>query len=132
MKKALFALLILLPTLAFAASQGRVDRLRRRCLARPATHQWNAQTQRCDRLIGGQKDEHGCLIPAGYSWCEAKQKCLRTWEEACTASSSSSVSGTPVPCAGCDRDVHGCIGSAGYSWCPVKQKCLRVWEEACQ
>jgi len=34
-------------------------------------------------LIGGQKDEHGCLIPAGYSWCETKQKCLRSWEEPC-------------------------------------------------
>src|SRR3989339_291323 len=37
-------------------------------------------------LIGGQKDEQGCLIGAGYSWCEAKQKCLRVWEEACPAS----------------------------------------------
>jgi hypothetical protein len=37
-------------------------------------------------LIGGQKDEHGCLIGAGYSWCEGKKKCLRTWEEACPAS----------------------------------------------
>lgn len=34
-------------------------------------------------LIGGQKDEHGCLIAAGYSWCESKQKCLRVWEEDC-------------------------------------------------
>lgn len=34
-------------------------------------------------LIGGQKDEHGCLIGAGYSWCEPKQKCLRAWEEGC-------------------------------------------------
>ena len=34
-------------------------------------------------LIGGDKDEHGCLIAAGYSWCEAKQKCLRLWEEVC-------------------------------------------------
>jgi hypothetical protein len=34
-------------------------------------------------LIGGQKDAHGCLIAAGYSWCESKQKCLRTWEEKC-------------------------------------------------
>lgn len=33
--------------------------------------------------IGGQKDEHGCLIAAGYSWCDSKQKCLRTWEESC-------------------------------------------------
>ncbi|MCL5666290.1 MAG: immunoglobulin domain-containing protein [Patescibacteria group bacterium] len=37
-----------------------------------------------EQVIGGQKDERGCLIAAGYSWCEAKQKCLRTWEEACT------------------------------------------------
>lgn len=36
------------------------------------------------KVIGGDKDEHGCLGPAGYSWCEAKQKCLRVWEEACT------------------------------------------------
>jgi len=43
-------------------------------------------------LIGGQKDEHGCIIPAGYSWCEAKQKCLRTWEEKCESPSSTDIS----------------------------------------
>jgi len=36
-----------------------------------------------DELIGGAKDEGGCLIAAGYSWCERKNKCLRTWEEPC-------------------------------------------------
>lgn len=36
-----------------------------------------------DQLIGGDQDEHGCLLAAGYSWCAAKQKCLRPWEEAC-------------------------------------------------
>jgi len=35
-------------------------------------------------LIGGETDEHGCLVAAGYSWCEEKQKCLRSWEENCT------------------------------------------------
>ncbi|MFA5010040.1 MAG: hypothetical protein WC553_02305 [Patescibacteria group bacterium] len=34
-------------------------------------------------LIGGQTDEHGCLVAAGYSWCEVKAKCIRTWEETC-------------------------------------------------
>lgn len=34
-------------------------------------------------LSGEQKDEHGCLIAAGYSWCEAKEKCLLIQEEAC-------------------------------------------------
>ena len=36
-----------------------------------------------EQPIGGDRDEHGCLIAAGYSWCESKQKCLRTWEEEC-------------------------------------------------
>jgi len=36
-----------------------------------------------DNLIGGFKDKHGCLGAAGYTWCEAKEKCLRTWEEPC-------------------------------------------------
>lgn len=34
-------------------------------------------------LIGGDRDEHGCIGSAGYTWCEPKQKCLRTWEEEC-------------------------------------------------
>lgn len=35
--------------------------------------------------IGGQKDEHGCLVAAGYSWCSARQECERSWERYCTA-----------------------------------------------
>ena len=34
-------------------------------------------------VIGGDVDEGGCLIAAGYTWCEPKQKCLRVWEEPC-------------------------------------------------
>jgi len=34
-------------------------------------------------LVGGDRDEHGCIPSAGYSWCEPKQKCLRIWEEEC-------------------------------------------------
>lgn len=36
-----------------------------------------------EQLIGGDTDEGGCLIAAGYSWCAAKNKCLRIWEEPC-------------------------------------------------
>lgn len=36
-------------------------------------------------LIGGDKDTGGCLIGAGYSWCEARQECVRVWETYCTA-----------------------------------------------
>ena len=34
-------------------------------------------------IVGSDRDEYGCIGSAGYSWCAAKQKCLRVWEEAC-------------------------------------------------
>ena len=34
-------------------------------------------------LLGGDKDEHGCIISAGYSWCESKQICVKLWEFQC-------------------------------------------------
>jgi hypothetical protein len=34
-------------------------------------------------IVGGDRDEHGCLGSAGYSWRELKNKCLRIWEETC-------------------------------------------------
>ncbi|MCX6796706.1 MAG: GerMN domain-containing protein [Candidatus Falkowbacteria bacterium] len=36
-----------------------------------------------NNLIGGQKNEHECLVAAGYSWCPSTQKCQRMWEEYC-------------------------------------------------
>ena len=54
-------------------------------------------------VVGGDRDEHGCIGSAGYSWCEPKQKCLRIWEEACYASDEQEIqyllaqkSGKPV------------------------------------
>jgi membrane-bound inhibitor of C-type lysozyme len=42
-------------------------------------------------LVGGDKDEHGCLGSAGYSWCALKNKCLRVWEEPCEVNSANSI-----------------------------------------
>jgi len=36
-------------------------------------------------IVGNDRDAHGCIGSAGYTWCEVKQKCLRTWEELCVA-----------------------------------------------
>jgi len=36
-----------------------------------------------DCIIGNETDEHECVLMAGYTWCELKQKCLRDWEELC-------------------------------------------------
>ena len=38
-----------------------------------------------DFIVGNDRDSYGCIPSAGYSWCEEKQKCLRTWEESCDA-----------------------------------------------
>jgi hypothetical protein len=35
---------------------------------------------------GSDRDAHGCIPSAGYTWCEEKQECLRPWEGNCTAS----------------------------------------------
>jgi hypothetical protein len=52
-----------------------------------------------EAIIGGDSDVHGCKASAGYTWCEAKGKCIRMWEEECM-----------------------CAGIAGYS-CPREYKC---------
>jgi hypothetical protein len=36
-------------------------------------------------LLGSDRDAHGCIGSAGYTWCEAKNKCIRPWEEECVS-----------------------------------------------
>ncbi len=36
-----------------------------------------------ETLVWSDKDEHGCIGSAWYTWCSVKNKCLRTWEEKC-------------------------------------------------
>ncbi|KAJ3260868.1 hypothetical protein HK103_007431 [Boothiomyces macroporosus] len=74
-------------------------------------------------VVGGDRDAHGCIPSAGYTWCESTQQCQRSWEQQCPAVEKRAVGG--------DRDAHGCIPSAGYTWCESTQKCQRSWEEQC-
>lgn len=34
-------------------------------------------------LVGGDRDAHGCIGSAGYTWCPKQATCLRIWEENC-------------------------------------------------
>lgn len=43
-------------------------------------------------LVGGDRDVHGCIGSAGYSWCPKKEKCLRIWEESCYADPAEEIS----------------------------------------
>ncbi|KAJ3268258.1 hypothetical protein HDV01_003232 [Terramyces sp. JEL0728] len=75
-------------------------------------------------VVGGDKDAHGCIRSAGYTWCESTQQCQRPWEVQCPAVEKRTV-------VGGDKDAHGCIGSAGYTWCESAQQCQRPWEVQC-
>jgi len=37
------------------------------------------------KVVGADRDAHGCIGSAGYVWCDQRQKCLRPWEEPCVA-----------------------------------------------
>ncbi|MBU1046492.1 hypothetical protein KKH36_01785 [Patescibacteria group bacterium] len=43
--------------------------------------QEQAQERREEMIVGGDKDIHGCIGSAGYTWCVSKEKCLRPFEE---------------------------------------------------
>ncbi len=81
--------------------------------------------------VGGNRDEHGCLPTAGYSWCDGKQKCLRVFEEPCSVADVTDFTSSSQPSRGGHRDQHGCLPTAGYLWCESKQKCVRLFEESC-
>ncbi|MEM4272234.1 MAG: hypothetical protein QXH30_01475 [Candidatus Bilamarchaeaceae archaeon] len=98
------------------------------------------------QIVGGDRDEHGCIPSAGYSWCETKRKCYRPWEETCPSGQGKETSPgvecvTVADCGlGAARcvdgkctqyDEHGCVPDGGYTWCEPLQKCIRPWEEEC-
>jgi len=78
-------------------------------------------------MVGNDSDAHGCIGSAGYTWCAAKQKCLREWEENCAAGEGTNVS---APQANASV-LHGCNISAGYVWCMEKQRCILSSGEQC-
>lgn len=71
--------------------------------------------------VGADVDENGCKQSAGYSWCEMKQKCIRSFEESCQSYIPIVIRGQPVlpsfPTTdnqvGADIDENGCKQSAG-------------------
>lgn len=46
----------------------------------PDGRTFTEEIQDKDQVIGGQRDEHGCLGPAGYTWVASIGGCVRTWE----------------------------------------------------
>jgi len=48
-------------------------------------------TNNTGNIVGGDRDEHGCIGSAGYSWCEPLQQCVRLWETPCTNQSANNL-----------------------------------------
>ena len=57
----------------------------------PSTRKIDIATTTQNNIVGGDKDSHGCIGSAGYSWCEIKNKCLRVWEEKCEVVSTTTI-----------------------------------------
>lgn len=54
-----------------------------------------------ENMVGGDRDEYGCIGSAGYSWCQEKQKCLRILEESCEGNTGGSSCALEI-CHGLD------------------------------
>jgi eight-cysteine-cluster-containing protein len=71
--------------------------------------------------IGGDQDEHGCYLAAGYSWCNEKEKCVRPWEENCSDYTIAKTTNES-----CTKDSD-CTTPGEYlmmSHCPYTSKCV--------
>ncbi|MFA5987382.1 MAG: hypothetical protein WC797_01890 [Candidatus Paceibacterota bacterium] len=51
-----------------------------------------AGAPKTSNLVGGDRDTHGCIGSAGYTWCEPLDKCLRIWEENCYSNEVQEIS----------------------------------------
>jgi hypothetical protein len=56
--------------------------------------------------VGGDRDAHGCITSAGYSWCAKAQKCIQHWEQG-LATPESFQQHCGVDRFGGDADQHG-------------------------
>jgi len=75
-------------------------------------------------MFGGDHDDNDCIASAGYTWCEKKSECVRSWmlegewEDECTVETTT---------VGGNVDDNNCLTSAGYTWCEKKNECVRSW-----
>ena len=68
----------------------------------PATNAANAPAANLPPL-GSDRDEHGCIGSAGYSWCPLTEKCQRPWEESCSVTATFKCAGKKTVVAEFDR-----------------------------
>ena len=40
-----------------------------------------SERKEIEAVVGSDKDEHGCIASAGYTWSEVQKDCIRLWEK---------------------------------------------------
>ena len=77
---------------------------------------------------GSDWDIKGCIISAGYSWCNILGRCIRVWEEACQIPDN--CLGWSDGCNTCNV-IKGQIGACSEMMCfsQSNPECL-VWAPA--
>ena len=81
----IIAILIVVSALILRIRQvdNRVDSEQNNNVINSGQNQAGDSATNTDNLVGSDRDEHGCIASAGYTWCEPKEKCIRSWEESC-------------------------------------------------
>jgi len=84
-------------------------------------------------MVGGQQDKRGCLIGAGYTWCDDSQLCIRQWETACSDNYSDCDDCVTRQSTGeniaCPDECNTC--KEGYIWCPTLNQCINPMKTPC-
>ena len=85
-------------------------------------------------IVGNDSDSHGCKGSAGYSWCDAKQECIRSWEENCSQPDNLPGAQLANPASTyCLQNLSGTLniintpeGQVGY--CSLDGRLCEEWE----
>ncbi len=89
-------------------------------------------------MIGGNHDDHGCLLDGGYNWCEDTNSCVRLWDTPCPSLINAPLPGPlpdPLPDPSPDPLPNNCCGggaACGHVYCPAlsfsSDGCMAVWD----
>ncbi len=70
MKRVIGVLMVLLPLLAGGVLAGEAE----------TSATANGPESPPAAMLGSDRDAHGCIGSAGYTWCAREQRCVRPWE----------------------------------------------------
>nr|WP_121271471.1 hypothetical protein [Pedobacter schmidteae] len=65
---------------AIALSCNSVNKSQLKGIDTLKTDTLKTDTSSASHVVGGDKDAHGCLSSAGYTWSVLKNDCIRVWE----------------------------------------------------